>query len=160
MKIRDQLIQELDEARQKMREVAKLAGENTQIYGPWKMKEVLAHITGWDDATIAALHAHAQDDSPSTPADRGIDYYNAETVSTREELPYAHIVREWENTREQLRTVLLEMPDEKFDEPLVIPWGGLALVAQLVRVMSHHEMEHAEEIRALLSNNAPTTSLA
>ncbi len=150
MKICEQLIQELDEARLNMREVAQLAGENMEIYAPWKMKEVLAHITGWDDATIAALRAHAKDDVPGTPARRGIDHYNAETVSTREELPYPHIVREWENTREQLKAVLRAMPEEKYTQALVLPWGPTGTVAQLVRIMIHHEAEHADEIRELL----------
>ncbi len=152
MKICEQLIQELNEARQKMREIAELAGENTQIYAPWKMKEVLAHITGWDDATIAALRAHATGDVPGTPAQRGLDDYNAETVSTREELPYAHIVREWESTREQLKGILREMPEEKFEVVLVLPWGPSGMVTQLVRIMSHHEAEHADEIRELLQS--------
>lgn len=151
MNISAQLIQELDEARAKMREIATLAGENAQIYTPWKMKEVLAHLTGWDDATIAALQAHARGEVPSTPAERGIDFYNAQTVSTREELPYAHIVREWERTREQLKEVLRALPEEKFDKPLVYPWGPTGTVTKIIRIMIHHEHEHADEIRSLLS---------
>jgi len=154
MHLRDKLIQELSEARAKMRKVAERAGENIEIYVPWKMKEVLAHITGWDDATIAALSSHAAGDTPATPARRGIDYYNAETVSTREELPYPHIVREWENTREQLIKVLQTMPDEKFDQPLVFPWGPTGSVAEIVGIMIHHEHEHADEISGLLQSPA------
>lgn len=146
-----QLLQELDEARAKMREITTLTGENTEIYAPWKMKEVLAHLTGWDDATIAALQAHARGEVPTTPAERGIDFYNAQTVSTREELPYAHIVREWEKTRELLKQVLCDLPEEKFAEPLIYPWGPTGTVPQIVRIMIHHEHEHADEIRGLLS---------
>jgi len=150
MNLRNQLIQELDKAREKMRKVAAIAGEKIEIYAPWKMKEVLAHITGWDDATIVSLRDHASGVVPGTPASRGLDYYNAETVSTRQELPYEHIVREWETTRVQLIKVLQDMPEEKFDQPLVLPWGPTGTVSQLVRVMSHHEGEHADEIRELL----------
>ncbi|GAB4581347.1 MAG: hypothetical protein Fur0022_40940 [Anaerolineales bacterium] len=154
MNIREQLIRELDEAREKMRAVAQLADENAEIYASWKIKEVLAHITGWDDATIAALRAHTQGHLPATPAERGIDYYNAETVSTREALSYAHIVREWESTREQLRQVIYNLPDAKLDQPLIFPWGPTGMVPQIVRIMSHHESKHADEIKELLQKSA------
>lgn len=37
---------------------------HVEIYPGWTLKEVLAHITGWDDAAIASLHAHLADDVP------------------------------------------------------------------------------------------------
>ena len=48
-------IQRLKNARAEMQEIVRLAQDNPTIYEPWRMKEVLDHITGWDDAVIASI---------------------------------------------------------------------------------------------------------
>lgn len=146
---RDQLIQDLDKARAAMRAALVDIDTAMPVYPGWTIKHVLAHITGWDDATIAALRAHAGGDEPGTPANRGIDHYNAQSVAERAPLPYDRIVQEWELAREQLKTVLRDLPLEKFEEPLLFPWGATGTVAQIVGIMIHHEIEHAEEITEL-----------
>ena len=46
------------------------AYRNKEIYGGWKLKEFLAHMSGWDDAVIAALKSHAEGTEGLTPAAR------------------------------------------------------------------------------------------
>ncbi len=149
MEERTRLIQQLDKAREKLRAVLVDIDTQMEVYPDWTIKHVLAHIAGWDDATIASLRAHAVGDEPGTPAVRGIDFYNAQSVATREALTYDQIVREWEHTREQLKAVINEMPSEKFEQPLIFPWGQSGTIAQVVAIFAHHEEEHAEEIQAL-----------
>lgn len=146
----EQLIQELDEARTRMREITALVSEKTEIYETWKMKEVLAHIYGWEDVTISALQAHAQGKVPTALSEQGIDEYNAIMASSCQKLPYATIVHEWENTREQLKEVLSTYPEDKFAQPLFFPWGQTGTVTQIIRIMIEHEHEHADEIRELV----------
>jgi hypothetical protein len=146
---RARLIEQLDEAREKMRAVLVDIDTRMEIYPSWTIKHVLAHITGWDDATIASLRAHAGGDEPGTPASRGIDVYNAESVETRDALDYEHIIQEWELARDQLKDAINEMPTEKLVEPLLFPWGQTGTVAQIVAIFANHEEEHAREIQAL-----------
>ena len=61
---RTHLLTDLDEARQRMRTAIEGLDLHVEIYPGWTLKEVLAHITGWDDAAIASLHAHLADDVP------------------------------------------------------------------------------------------------
>jgi hypothetical protein len=149
MEERTQIIQDLDEARTEIRAV--LAGIDPQqkIYPGWTMKHLLAHMIGWDEATAAALRAHAGGDEPGTPAVRGIDFYNAESVATRENLSYDQVSREWDLARDELKTVLHEMPADKFKERLVFPWGSSGTVAQLIAIFVEHEREHATEIEGI-----------
>jgi uncharacterized damage-inducible protein DinB len=146
---RARLIERLDEAREKMRAVLVDIDTRMEIYPSWTIKHVLAHITGWDDATIASLRAHAGGDEPGTPASRGIDVYNAESVETRDALDYEHIIQEWELAREQLKDAINEMPPEKLVEPLLFPWGQTGTVAQIVAIFANHEEEHAGDVQAL-----------
>jgi hypothetical protein len=143
-------IQQLDQARETMRAVLAEIDTQMEVYPGWTIKPVLAHLAGWDDASIASLRAHAGGQEPATPAVRGINFYNAQSVATREALSYEQTVKEWELSREQLKAAILDLPPEKLDEPMLFAWGRTGTVAQLVEIFASHEEEHAEEIGKLL----------
>lgn len=150
MDTREKLIQQLNTGRQEILSLLEILDRNREVYPSWTAKELLAHFTGWDDATIASLKAHARGDVPATPAERGIDFYNAQTVSTRESLDFDHVYKEWETARAELLAVIQDMPQEKLEDSLIMPWGHRGPVAELIQIMAYHEVEHAEEIKARL----------
>jgi hypothetical protein len=147
---KQQLIAELDKARQRLNEVLAHADEKREIYPSWKLKQVLDHVAGWDDAVIASIEAHAHGEVPAVTAPRGIDYYNAETVTTREALPLSTTRMEYEATRQALKELILSLPDEKYEQPFIAPWGHQTTVADLVEIFIEHENEHAHEIEQIL----------
>jgi len=144
------LIRQLDEARAELQ--AALAGldAQTEIYPSWKLKELLAHLSGWDESTISSLQTHIGGGEPLTPAARGIDFYNAESVASHEALSYEQVVKGCESARDRLKAVILDMPPGKFEQPLVFAWGPTGSVSKLIAVFSHHERAHAKEIKRLL----------
>ncbi len=150
---KDHLIEELDKSRKLFQAVVDQLDRDALIYPPWTIRHVLAHLTGWDDATTSSLHAHAGGQDPATPAVQGIDFYNAHSVSTREELDDDQTYREWKLAREELQAAIRKMPPEKFAEKLIYPWGQLGTVSNLVGIMYEHEAEHAEEIEKLIKKS-------
>jgi uncharacterized protein (TIGR03083 family) len=143
------LIQQLDDAREKLQAVLAGIDPQTEIYPNWTLKELFAHLTGWDEAVTSSLRAHAGGEEPAALATLGIDVYNKESVETRDALSYEQTVKECELAREQLKAALHEMPSEKLVEPLLYPWGPTGTVARLITIFVHHDLEHAEEIQAL-----------
>jgi len=123
-----------------------------EIFRGWRLKELLAHMSGWDDAVLEALRAHKNDEPIGMPASRGIDAYNAQTVSTRETLTFEHIRREWDRTHELIIQAIHDLPEEKVTTPLVFPWGDFGTVAYLVEIFVEHEEEHAHHLREWLKN--------
>ena len=150
MNEREKIIAEFDKSRARMRAIVAKADSHQAIYPRWTMKEVLDHISGWDDAIIAVLNAHINGMIKDMPSVRGIDAYNAETVSTREALSYVHSYREWEASREAVKKLILEVPNEKMQESFPFPWGGSGNVAEMLRIFYKHEEEHAEEIEGII----------
>ena len=150
MSSREDYIQRYEAARQEMREILKLAKGNPEIYQPWRMKEVLDHITGWDDAVIASIKSFLAGEVPATPASRGIDAYNADTVSSREAIPYEVTQREWETSRAELLDLMRKMTDEQMHTPFVLPWGAKGTIEDLVEIFTEHEETHAKEIREVI----------
>ena len=121
-----------------------------EIYRDSRLKEFLAHMSGWDDAVMKSLRAHATGEPFVTSATRGVDEYNARTVSTREALDYSHIRREWDRTHEMIMQALRDLPEEKVQQPLTFPWGETGTVAYLVEIFVEHEEEHAGHLREWL----------
>lgn len=153
----NQLMEELDTARAEMRALIADLTPDSDIYPGWTLRQFLAHLTGWDDVTATTLRAHARGETPATPVSAGIDAYNAESVATRETLDLAHIVKEWELARDELKKAIRALSPEQMAAPLLHPWGRVSTVAKLVNIMIHHEgVEHAEELRAMKARQAAT----
>jgi hypothetical protein len=150
MSDRETYIKRYETARAEMREIVRLAQGNPTIYQPWRMKEVLDHITGWDDAVIASIKSFLAGEVPATPASRGIDAYNAETVTSREAIPYEVTQREWEASRTELLALMQKMTDEQLHTPFIMPWGESGTIEDLVAIFTEHEETHAKEIREII----------
>ena len=147
MNSKTQFIQRFNTAREEMRTLLPKVDLKMEIYPGWTIKEVLAHLAGWDDATILTLQAFVNHHPPLMTAVRGIDFYNSQTVAERKALSYSQIVSEWEWVREQLIPILGQMDEQKLQATLISPWGPSMSVADLLNVMIHHEEEHAQVIR-------------
>ena len=87
---------------------------------------------------------------PATPAARGINEYNAETVASREAIPYEVTQKEWEASRVELLDLLRQMTDEQLHTPFGFPWGGQGTIEDLVEIFTEHEETHAKEIHAII----------
>jgi hypothetical protein len=153
MEVKDEkenLITRLKESRVRVRKVINAFGPDREVYPGWTMKHFMAHLTGWDEATTVSLRAHAKGDEPGTPAYRGIDYYNAQSVATRVDLNYSQVMIECELAREDLIRAVQEMPDDKFQQEILYPWGSTGSVPSLVKTMIYHDHEHAEGLEEVL----------
>jgi hypothetical protein len=150
MSQRDELIAILDCSRAKMVAHLDEIDKNRKIYSLWTIREMLAHLSGWDDAVIAFIQSLMAGKVPATPAARGINVYNAESVATREGLDYDHIYREYIETRKVLLQLLREVPDEKITAQYTLPWGETGTLVDIINIFGPHEEEHAEDVEKLI----------
>jgi len=150
MNQREELIAILEHSRTKMVAHLDEIDKNRKIYPLWTIREMLAHLSGWDDAVIAFIQSLTAGKIPATPAARGINEYNAETVATREGLDYDHIYREYIQTRNVLLQLLREVPNEKVTEQYILPWGDPGTLVDIIKIFGPHEEEHAEDVEKLI----------
>ena len=149
---RDFLLHRFDETRIKIEELLPEIDPHKEIYPGWTIRDLLAHMTGWDDATIDSLRSHVAEHPPTVPTIRSLDEYNTLTVSSRKDLDYDRILKEWRLTRQVLRTIIEQLPEGKFVSPVIVPWGEKVSVTYLVDMFHAHEDEHVQEIHAWLKN--------
>jgi hypothetical protein len=154
MEERERLLERLDQARRAMQAVLTDVDTQREIYPQWTIKEILAHIGGWDEVATDALRAHAAGDTSPRLAVSGIDAQNAQMVACCEELTYEQVVGNWKLARRQLKAVLSEMPTERLGEAFPFPWGGKGNTARVVAILADHEKEHATEVLAILTAEA------
>lgn len=152
--IRDSLIDRLDKSRQKLVELLPGIDPVPEIYPSWTIKQMLAHITGWDDVWLDALQAHIQGYPLAIPTIHSLDQYNEMTVASREGLNYDQTLEEFHQTRQALRELIRQIPEDKILEPITVPWGGKETLDSLVEIFSTHEIEHAHDIKAWLKQPA------
>jgi hypothetical protein len=147
---REELVAILEHSRAGMIAHLDEIDKNRKIYPLWTIREILAHLSGWDDATIAYIRALQTGGEPATPAARGIDVYNAESVHTREGLDYDHIYREYIETRRVLLDLIRQMPEELVVQTYTLPWGGPGTLVDIISMWGPHEEEHAEDVHKLM----------
>ncbi|MBL8153589.1 MAG: maleylpyruvate isomerase N-terminal domain-containing protein [Anaerolineae bacterium] len=144
------LLRELDKSRAEMLLVLGLADRGRDIYPGWTIRQVLAHLTGWDEAVTASLRAFLEGSDAAIASYRGINEYNARSVETRADLSHEQTRREWEVARTELCAALEAIPESHLDTEMTYPWGARGSLRGLIGVIYSHEEEHAEEIRGLL----------
>ena len=151
MAAKDTLIQLLDDSHQRVAQMVNQVDRNLEIYPGWTMREVLAHFNGWDEAVVTSLKAHAAGQVPTVVADGDHNAYNADTMDARADLSFEHIYQVWQNTHEQLKIVILEMPPEKLEEKFIFPWGQTGNIEDLViGLTTQHEVSHMKDIEKRL----------
>jgi uncharacterized damage-inducible protein DinB len=146
MYLKNQLILILNHSRQELLKVLARVDTDQEIYPGWTIKEVLAHVAGWDACVAASLEAHSRDEHSSTNASLEPDIFNQQSVADRETFTYEQVLEDLEAQRQKLNLVIGEMAEEKFQAPALFPWGQVGAVEDVVRGFAAHERRHAEEI--------------
>jgi ribosome modulation factor len=145
----ERLIERLDQGRRALQGMMVGLDRSMEICPGWTIKEVLAHIAGWDEVATDALQAHAAGGIPAPLDPPGIDDCNEAVVRRCEALSYEEVLQYWRQARRDLKNTLMDMPAEKLDEQLLYPWGERGNAARIVAILAEHEKEHAEEIREI-----------
>lgn len=111
-------------------------------FGTWSIKDVLCHLTSWEQLAVADLQRVSRGHIPQLATFRAqdVDDWNACLMRSRNLFPLPQVMFELEDSRRQLLAALKEMPDNMFAS------------GQMVRMLSdglvHGEQGHVADIRA------------
>jgi hypothetical protein len=147
-------ISKMEQARAHLNAALEKAHPQDEIYPSWKLKQVLDHITGWDDFVVSALQAYLQGEPPVRMVDKGLDQFNARSVFTRKELTLEQSRQAYDAARERLLEILRGMLPDQFDQEFPAPWGGLCTPKSIIKIFVSHEHEHARHIEDALEQSA------
>jgi hypothetical protein len=154
---KDRFLQHLATERSHL--IAAIAGlSEEQICRPGTMerqsiKDLLAHITFWDEVAIANLELmlNGRSDDIVRPAgDEETSAWNDRELQHRRDLSLAEVIGQLESKRQQFISLMEQANDELLSSSIQIRWNMETLLAhQLVAEDTYeHDKEHAADIAA------------
>ncbi len=121
------------------------------VVGEWSIKNVLAHLTGWESVVTHFLPERlASGIRPEILSVIAVDEdaWNAQQVASREQLTPKEQLDEFEQTRQALFQVLSNVGEEALNRQHPWPeWEG-PLATCMLEEIGGHEREHCKAVLA------------
>ena len=143
---RDQAFREIDEAwqglKQALARVPPGRMEEGGVVGMWSVKDVIGHITTWENQAMAALQQYLTQRDVKVLAFPDVDALNERTVNSKRRTPLDELLTDLETTHEQMVEVVGGLTEEVL---------GVPEVEKRIRVDTFaHYAEHTGNIRRWL----------
>jgi hypothetical protein len=133
-------------SRKKFEELLSQIKPQQEVYPGWTIREILAHITGWDEVVLDAVHSHILSIEISYPYNTDLDAFNAISIKKRETLNLELMTKEWRFTRDVLMKLIEQMADDKYSSNFPVPWNRKTKIENVLLILAEHELDHAEDI--------------
>ncbi|MGB3905232.1 MAG: maleylpyruvate isomerase N-terminal domain-containing protein [Anaerolineae bacterium] len=149
----DEIISGLIEARRQILNVGYALPPDKRdevLLGVWSVRDLLAHLVGWDYTNIDAVRAILSDELPEFYAhhDRGWKTYNACLVEQHMKDDYVELLSSVENSHRQLIEFLATVPADEFDKDRGLRFKRYKVtIARLIEAEADDEKEHHIQIK-------------
>lgn len=149
---KDKILSTLFETRQNI--LAEASGlsdaEQDQIFlGIWSIKDLLAHLIGWDKTNLDAVKSVMRGDVPSFYEHRDPDWrtYNAILVKRYKKDSFKELVTRAKDTQKKLIEFLRTIPPEHFNKDFGVRFRGYKVTIQrLLEAETEDEQTHLQQI--------------
>lgn len=133
--------------------------------GEWSFRDVVAHLNGWRERTVARLEA-ARDDRPPAPPpwpagldenhEPDVDSINAWMEQTGRGTPLREVLGTYTRSFDELRAAVEATPEAALLDPSRYAWMHGEPVAALLGYSFDHFHEHEELLGPWLAGAAPS----
>ena len=88
------------------------------VMGDWSVKDILAHVTTWEEEALKYLPLILQGSRPPRYSVQygGIDAFNAQMSEQKRSLPLSEVLRQLEETHRRLIDYVCSTPEEQFTQ--------------------------------------------
>ena len=137
-----QMLDRLDDAWRSFRDTLDGITEEQMLekdFDSWSLKDILAHIIGWNEVISESLEHVARGEPPVKvgSGDEIFDAWNEKFVADRQDLSPHQVVNELEESFRRFRTAFQSFPEEKYDERL----------AERINFEISHYQEHTHQLK-------------
>lgn len=130
------------------------------VVGPWSVKDVLAHLTAWEQMCLSWYQAGKQGAMPKTPAEgyswRQIPELNHYLYEAHRDDPLEVVLHQFDASYEQILAAIRGMTNAELYTPGVYAWTNTTTLGSYMTsaTCSHYAWAH-KEIRKGLKQKAP-----
>ncbi len=150
--IRQRLIEERQATLSLLRSLSEQEAQGRLWPDAWSIKDHVAHLAAVEEAVIAFARQMLTEEWPVANA-YDVNTWNARQRAQRAKLTWEATLEELATTREQLLTLLDEIPEQALNRIGSHPvWGDPITLTSVLRVPYRHEQGHQDEIK-VRSNN-------
>lgn len=149
---KDQILSNLFETRQSiLTEASELSEtEQDQVFlGIWSVKDLLAHLIGWDETNLLATKSILEGQLPSFYEHRDRDWqtYNAILVKKHKKDSFQELLTAVKDSQEKLIEFLQTIPAENFNKDFGVRFRGYKVTMQrLLEAEWKDEQTHLQQI--------------
>jgi hypothetical protein len=125
--------------------------------GVWSVKDLLAHLAGWDFSNLEAAQAILAGKVPAFYAyhDRDWKTYNAGLVTEYKREDLADLLAWVEDSHQQLVNFLKTIPAEEFDKDKGVRFKGYKVtIARLLQAEIEDEKSHHRQVEEFVERKA------
>ena len=125
--------------------------EQVGVCGAWSTKDVLAHLTSYEQLLIEALESIPQPDTATPLIDawrNDLDAFNERQVEQRSDMPPETIMAEYKTAYEKAAALLAELSTETLRRKGIFDWYGEAYDLEDLLVYQYygHKCTHLAQI--------------
>ena len=152
------VISALAEARKRLLDTASTLppGQQDEVFlGIWSVKDLLAHLIGWDFANMEAVTAILDGQLPAFYAhyDRDWQSFNARLVAQYKRDDFAELVAAVEASHKELVALLEAVPAAEFGRAACLRWKGYRMtIAAILQTEADDEKTHCAQVGAFASS--------
>lgn len=113
------------------------------VTGDWSVKDILAHVTTWEEEALRMMPVILENKTPPRYADQygGLNAFNAQMSAQKRDLPLAEVLAQLDATHHRLIEVVQRAPDDQITRE--------TRFRRRLRLDTYsHYPEHARAIRA------------
>jgi hypothetical protein len=141
----------LDNTRRDTRSVLSALDPERVVHGDeraWRVRDVLGHLAVWNGEAARSLRAYAAGGEYfCIPSESEYYEYNGPAADERRSWPMQQVWAEYEQSHDQLRSMVEMMPLAKWNGEMLYPWHDRGTVEGLISTMMNHErVDHCEII--------------
>lgn len=160
---KDKIISGLVETRRKILDAASSLppAEQDEIFlGIWSVKDLLAHLVGWDFTNLEAAKEILVGKTPNFYSHHDSDWktYNARLVAEYKRDDFADLLSSVEDSHQKLIDFLKTIPAEEFDKDRGVRFGGYKVtIARLLQVEIDDEKTHLTQVEEFRDKDNPSS---
>jgi uncharacterized damage-inducible protein DinB len=123
----------------------------TPIYEGWTVKDVLAHVIGWDQRVLTTMPLMLQNRA-SEVASVQVDEFNQQSVKAWQDKSLAEVRAEIQSTHRQILEIMAALDHKEIDMRRERHGQIITIRSYVVDEMIEHDREHAAEIELWRKN--------
>lgn len=117
----------------------------TPIYEGWTIKDVLAHVIGWDQRVLRTLPLMLQNRA-SEVAGVEVEAFNRESINAWRDKSWAEVLSQVQSTHRQILEIIAGLDHMEIDLRRERNGRIITIRSYVIDEMTEHDREHAAEI--------------